>query len=183
MPTYIEDDADFEGDEPLFSCPYCGSEDDGCSHFLGSIDIIFGGDFCVDEGGRLTTLNGLFDELREAVAAFVAGGKERARIAALRPQRLRALVQTMADEDNVNGFTKYVRQVSRDTRLAVQLTSYEDRGCAPGFCSVVKMFWARHVPTVVVGMRQLVAQDIRRLKKYPEPAAAPARDRKARPGR
>jgi hypothetical protein len=164
----LEDEEAFGDEGLLFSCPFCGSEDDGCPHFLGSRDLNFCGDFSVDDAGELAELSELFGELGEAVAAFAAGGKKKARIAALTPRRLKELVQAVADGDDNRGFTEYVEQVGRDTKVAVQSNSYEENS-GPCFCSVVHMYWTRDVPAVVAGMRQRVAQDIRRLKKHAVP--------------
>ena len=166
-----EDEGDFGDDGLLFSCPFCGSEDAGCPHFLGSRDLNFCGDFSVDGAGELAELSELFGELGEQVAGFVAAGKKKARIAALKPRRLRELVQSVADGNDNHGFTEYVEQVGKDTRVAVASNSYEENS-GPGFCSVVQMYWARDVPAAVAGMRQRVTQDIRRLQRHAEPGAA-----------
>jgi hypothetical protein len=65
---------DEEGEGALFSCPFCGSEDADCPHFLGSRDLNFCSDFGVDADGGLGQLNEQFEELGESVKAFLAGG-------------------------------------------------------------------------------------------------------------
>jgi hypothetical protein len=167
VPDEPEDDFGDEG--TLFSCPFCGCEDVGCPHFLGSRDLTFCDDFCVDieDIGRLAELGELFIELGESATAFVQGSKKGARIAALTPRRLRELVQAVADGRSNHGFTEYVERVGRDTKIAVQSNSFEDNS-GPGFCSDVQYYWAKDVPAAKAGMRQRIMQDIRRLKRHAE---------------
>lgn len=175
-PDGLGDGEDFEGEddigdkEPLFSCPFCVSKGHECPHILGTRDMNFCSDFSVDEYHDLAELSQLFWELGEKVDEFLATGKKKARIAALVPGRLRALVQGVAGRKSNHGFTQYVEQVAKDTRVAVRSDSYEENG-GPGFSSVVRIYWTRDVPTVVAGMRKRVTQDIRRLQPHTKPGA------------
>lgn len=148
------------------ACPFCGKQDLSCPHWLGGRDLHFCEGFTVLDGGSLPELGELFWELGERVADFLGAGDGKARVAALKPRRLRDLVQAAADGDNNHAFTAYVEQVGKDTRIAVKTTSREeDSGGMPGFCSIVKDYWAKNAPDVLTGMRLLIGQDIRRLQR------------------
>src|SRR5262245_61163743 len=159
-----EEDDDEDGEGPLFSCPFCGGKDDGCEDFLGSRDLNFCGGFCVDDAGRLCELNDSFDDLGGAVRALVAaGGKDPS--AGLEPTRLREPVGAVAAGEDNSGFTDYVLRLGEDTGVAVAANSYEESG-GPGFCSVVRMFWAEDVDAALDGMRRRVEQDVRRWRRH-----------------
>src|SRR4051812_26411550 len=97
------DTEDSSEDGPQFSCPFCGSTDDSCPHFLGSQDLNYGGGFSVD-CGKLDELQELFDQVGDSVEAFLELPKRKPRTAALTPLRLRELVQTVAAGDENEGF-------------------------------------------------------------------------------
>jgi hypothetical protein len=148
------------------ACPFCGKQDWICTHWLGSRDLHFCEGFTVLDGGSLPELGELFWELGERVTDFLGAGADKARVAALKPRRLRDLVQAAADGDNNRAFTAYVEQVGKDTRIAVKTTSRdEDSGGMPGFSSIVKEYWAEDVPFALAGMRLRIGQDIRRLQR------------------
>jgi hypothetical protein len=162
QPKQFADDDDLVGEEmdDSCSCPFCGSQYADCHHFLGSRDLHFSGDFSVNDDGRLAELGESFAELGEAVTRFIEAGAT-ARIA-LKPQRLSDLVQAVIDGEDNRGFTAYIERVGRDTRILVKAYSRED-GYAPGFSSIVRMYWAEDVTAALKGMQKRVSQDIHRL--------------------
>ncbi len=178
----FEDDDDFGedafgGESSSFSCPFCGSGDDGCPHFLGSRDLNFCGDFAVDDVGELAKLREVFEEVGKQVVEFVEAGKKKARIALLKPRRLRELAQAIAEGEYNDGFTEYIVKVGKDTKVGVASSSHEEDS-GPGFCSAVRMYWARDINSAIAGMRQRITQDAQRLYRLVKPGAPPDKSRK-----
>lgn len=155
---------DEEGEGALFSCPFCGSEDADCPHFLGSRDLNFCSDFGVDADGGLGQLNEQFEELGESVKAFLAGGYKKSGIPALKPRRLRDLVTAVAAGKNYAAFTEYVKRLGEDTKVRVAAESYEENS-GPGFCSTVMMFWVAKLGSTIAGMHTRLRQDISHLNR------------------
>lgn len=170
MDHVVDEDLEDEDDGGRSTCKFCGSQDDDCQHLLGSRDLNFCGDFEVDgEGGPLNELSELFGELGEAVTIFLETRKKsgigaRKSDVGVQPQRLRNLLQAVADGNNNVGFTSYIEQVAKDTKVLVEAESHEEGG-APGFCSIVRMYWAKDVSAALAGIKLLVNEDIRHLRR------------------
>lgn len=160
----FDEDADFdEGDGFLFECPFCGSEEDSCPHFLGSRDLNFCRDFTLDGFGKLSELSELFRVLGEEVTAFLEDGEEKVRTDILKPKRLRDLLQAVEAGAKNKAFNEYIKRLGKDTGVPVAAHEYEEDG-GPGFCSVVLMFWAERPSEAIAGMRSRLDRDIKRLK-------------------
>jgi hypothetical protein len=166
------EEGDGEGDS---HCPYCQVVDAPCEHYLGSKDVHFCTGFGIDDGSVFEEMRDLFEELDQAVSAFLLAGNLQARIPALKPLRLRALLAAVTKDSQVRdgklerdrwvdgrAFQFYLESALDATKVSVAVTSREEN-TAPGFSSVVKEFWASDATVAVAGLRKRVRQDIKRL--------------------